>query len=75
MPTPPSFVTDIRPLFRDSDRRSMRFLFDLWDFDDAKENASGILAALADGSMPCDDSWPDEQVGRLRAWIDGGCQP
>jgi hypothetical protein len=33
MPTPaPHFVADIKPLFRERDRRAMTFLFDLWDY-------------------------------------------
>jgi hypothetical protein len=30
----PSYERDIRPLFRESDRESMVFAFDLWDSDD-----------------------------------------
>ncbi|HEX9134585.1 MAG TPA: hypothetical protein VF844_20030 [Ktedonobacteraceae bacterium] len=30
----PSFARDIRPLFRESDRESMVFAFDLWDYND-----------------------------------------
>jgi len=28
----PSFARDIQPLFRESDRASMEFAFDLWDY-------------------------------------------
>jgi len=28
----PSFARDIRPLFREDDRESMKFAFDLWDY-------------------------------------------
>jgi hypothetical protein len=75
MPTPPSFAADVKPLFRDSDRRAMTFMFDLWDYEDVKGNADDIVAAVAGGDMPCDDSWPAERVELLRQWIRGGMQP
>ena len=75
MPTPPSFATDIQPLFRDSDRRAMRFMFDLWDHEEVVANAGDILTSVAGGDMPCDGSWPKERIELLRAWIAGGCQP
>ena len=69
---PVSFEQDIRPLFRERDRESMEFAFDLWSYDDVKRNAEGILARLQDGSMPCDGAWPPEQVDRFRQWAEGG---
>jgi hypothetical protein len=70
-----SFARDISPLFRDDDVDSMLFAFDLRSYDDVRENAEAIYERLADGSMPCDGEWPDEQVTRFRAWIDGGAPP
>jgi hypothetical protein len=70
-----SFATDIKPLFKESDRRSMEWRFDLWSYDVVKENADLILGRLEDGSMPCDRSWPDADVAKVRAWIEGGLQP
>ena len=32
----PTFNDDIRPLFRDKDRNSMRRQFDLWNHEDAR---------------------------------------
>jgi hypothetical protein len=76
MPTPaPHFVADIKPLFRERDRRAMTFLFDLWDYEAVKENAEAILAATEGGDMPCDGAWPVERVEVLRRWTEGGCQP
>ena len=57
----PSFESDIRPLFRESDRDSMLAVFDLWSFDDVKANADKILAAVRAGSMPCDMQWPEQR--------------
>ena len=69
---PPSFETDIKPLFRESDRRSMLSYFDLWSYDDVKANADPILGQVSAGSMPCDARWPSERVDLLRRWVDGG---
>jgi hypothetical protein len=67
----PRFETDIRPMFRESDREAMLTAFDLWSFDDVKANADKILAAVRAGSMPCDARWPDKQVETLQRWVDG----
>jgi hypothetical protein len=72
---PPSFETDVKPLFREGDRRSMDFAFDLWSYDDVAQNAAGILGRLRNGSMPCDGAWPDDQVELFQRWIDAGKQP
>jgi hypothetical protein len=50
----------------------MSWAFDLASYEDVKENAEPIYERLADGSMPCDQPWPDEQVRRFRDWIDAG---
>jgi hypothetical protein len=70
-----SFERDIRPLFREEDVDSMLFAFDLRSYDDAREHAEEIYERLADGSMPCDAEWPNADVERVRAWIDGGLEP
>jgi len=72
---PPSFERDIGPLFRADDVESMLFAFDLRSYDDVRENAEEILERLDDGSMPCDEVWPQTQIERFRAWIAGGMQP
>ena len=68
----PGFETDIKPLFREGDRRSMEFAFDLWSYDDVSQSADAILGRLRNGSMPCDGAWPDEQVELFQRWIDAG---
>ncbi|HEV8462675.1 MAG TPA: hypothetical protein VGQ38_18385 [Gaiellaceae bacterium] len=70
--TAPGFESDIKPLFRESDRSSMLSLFDLWSYDDVTSNAANILAAVSNGSMPCDGAWPSEKVDLLKRWVDGG---
>jgi hypothetical protein len=69
---PMHFEEDVKPLFRERDRDSMRFAFDLWSVDDVSTNADGILARLEAGTMPCDGAWPAEQIAVFRRWIDAG---
>jgi hypothetical protein len=69
------FATDIKPLFRDTDRKQMMFAFDLWSCDDVKDNAAGILERIEDQTMPCDEPWDAEKIAKLRDWIAGGCPP
>ena len=68
----PSFERDIRPLFRDSDVAAMASIIDLSSYDDVRANASSIYQRLADGSMPCDGEWPDDQVATFKGWVDAG---
>ena len=70
--TVPTFDSDIKPLFRESDRDAMIRAFDLWSFADVKANADAILGAVRSGSMPCDMEWPEDRVELLQRWIDGG---
>lgn len=68
----PSYAHDIQPLFRKSDRESMLFAFDLWNYHDVSTHAQDILERLTEGSMPCDGEWPDQQVAQFRRWVDAG---
>jgi len=72
-----SFVTDIRPLFRDSpDVEAMKsFGLDLSSYDDVKAQAEAIYARLDDGTMPCDEPWPKEQIARFKQWMEEGMAP
>ena len=67
-----SFANDIQPLFRDGDRKAMKFAFDLGSYDDVKSNADAILARLEAGSMPCDGAWPADRVDTFRRWVQSG---
>ena len=69
---PVSFETDVRPLFRERDRASMEFAFDLWSHEDVSAHADDILERIRDGSMPCDRSWTGEQIELFERWIAGG---
>ena len=70
-----SFAAHIKPLFREKDRQSMSFAFDLWSADDVRAHATDILSRLANGSMPCDGAWPEQQIAVFRRWTETGCQP
>jgi CDGSH-type Zn-finger protein/truncated hemoglobin YjbI len=69
---PVSFEAHIKPLFRQRDRDSMRFAFDLWAHDDVAAHAEAILERLRAGTMPCDGAWPAEQVDVFERWVTGG---
>jgi hypothetical protein len=67
-----SFARDIQPLFRESDKDSMSFAFDLWNYNDVRTYAQEILKRLEEGSMPCDGEWPKEQITQFRRWVEAG---
>ena len=62
-------------MFREHDRDSMRFAFDLWDYNDVSTHSSAILARLRNGTMPCDGAWPADQVETFQKWVDLGTPP
>ena len=70
-----SFAADIKPLFRDEDRASMDFAFDLWSYDDVRANAALIMERVGDGTMPCDEPWGDDKLAAFRDWIAAGFPP
>jgi CDGSH-type Zn-finger protein/truncated hemoglobin YjbI/ferredoxin len=69
------FEAHIRPLFRERDRTSMRFAFDLWSVDDVRQHAGEILGRLRDGTMPCDGAWPRSWTDVFARWTESGFQP
>jgi hypothetical protein len=72
---PVVFERNIKPLFRQEDRESMRWAFDLWSYTDVKSHAAAIVERLRDGSMPCDGAWSAEKVSVFQRWIDAGMAP
>ena len=70
-----AFARDIRPLFSNRDVSSMSRYFHLSSYDDVRANAERIYRRLADGTMPCYGSWPEDNVQRFRTWIDNGFAP
>lgn len=69
---PISFERDIKPLFREGDRQSMKWAFDLWSHDDVAQNSEAILGRLRDGTMPCDSAWPDQRIAVFQDWVEAG---
>jgi hypothetical protein len=69
---PVSFETDVKPMFRERDRESMEFAFDLWSHDEVSEHADAILSRLKAGTMPCDGAWPPAQVALFERWVASG---
>jgi CDGSH-type Zn-finger protein/truncated hemoglobin YjbI len=72
---PVGFDKHVKLLFRERDRKSMRFVFDLWEYDDVKANAPAILERLRDGTMPCDGAWPRDRVDAFERWVATGMSP
>ena len=70
-----SFAAHIKPLFREHDRKSMAFAFDLWSQADVQAHAAGILERLQNGTMPCDGAWPPTKIEVFRRWTESGFQP
>jgi len=69
------FEADIKPLFREKDRSSMRGAFDLWSYDDVVAHADAIAGQLEGGTMPCDGAWPAANVDLFKRWMAGGLAP
>ena len=69
---PVTFDAHIKSLFRQMDRQSMRFVFDLWSHADVAKHSAEILNRLENRSMPCDGAWPKDKVGLFRRWVESG---
>jgi hypothetical protein len=67
-----NFDSEIKPLFRATDRDAMRGRFDLWSYDDVVAHSQAIAQQLSDGTMPCDGPWPAEQVELFQRWMKEG---
>ena len=75
MASPVSFKADIHPLFREKDRSSMSFAFDMDSYEEVSDYAETILRRLRSGTMPCDGAWPKERIDLFARWIETGKQP
>ena len=47
----------------------MKFAFDLWSHEDVARNSDAILLRLREGTMPCDGTWPEEQIAVFQDWM------
>ena len=65
---PMSFAQDIRPMFREEDIQEMKDIadFDMSKFEDVRAHADDIYERVADGSMPCEGGWSDEQIAKFK---------
>ncbi len=70
----PSFDEDIRGIFSDFYRSSMRWRFDLWDYDDVKASAQTVYDLISTGQMPPPEfgSISPENVALFKKWMDTG---
>jgi CDGSH-type Zn-finger protein/truncated hemoglobin YjbI len=66
------FGKHIRTLFRQRDRKSMEFAFDLWSYADVSKHADAILSRVRNGTMPCDGAWSTEYVEAFARWVATG---
>jgi hypothetical protein len=57
-----SFEQHVKPLFRQRDRQSMEWAFDLWSYGDVGQHADVILDRLQTGVLPCDGAWPQPKI-------------
>jgi succinate dehydrogenase/fumarate reductase cytochrome b subunit len=70
-----SFATDIRPLFRDKDIKAMKAMgIDLSSYENVKKRAQHIYARLSAKQMPCDGPWSENNVQKLKEWMDSGME-
>ena len=69
---PVRYEKHIRQLFRERDRKSMSFAFDLWSYADVQSHAEEILERVGNGSMPCDAAWSEEWVATFARWVQSG---
>ena len=72
-----SFAHAIRLLFRDSpDVDPMKeYGLDLSWYEEVKAQAEKIYAWIEDGSMPCDEPWPEERLVLFKRWMEKGMAP
>ncbi len=71
-----SFAADIQPLIRDKDIKAMKaFGIDLSSYEGVKRRAQQIYARLSAKEMPCDGPWSENNVQKLKEWIESGMEP
>ena len=66
------FDKHVKALFRERDRKSMKFAFDLASHADVSKHADAILEPVRNGTMPCDGAWPRERVDIIERWVASG---
>jgi hypothetical protein len=74
-PKIPSFKKNIVILFRPYDIDSMKWKFDLSNYDQVRIYAEPIYKKLKSGMMPCDKPWDPLNIAMFKRWIDTGMKP
>ena len=70
-----SFEKDIKPLMTAADQQHMLFMFDLWSYDEVKDNAGDIYDSVSNGRMPPAQQggpWSKDKVDLFKQWMDDG---
>ncbi len=68
----PTWHDPIKGFFTEDDVTHMLFLFDLSDYEEARDHAEEIYKSVAEGWMPPDEPWPEERVACFKKWMDAG---
>ena len=71
------FEEGIAPLFREKDIMEMQLIggYDLVNYTDVKQRAGKIYQHLSDGSLPFDGLWLEDQIRKLKHWMEQGRSP
>ena len=69
-----SFEQHVKPLFREQDRQSMKWAFDLWSYQDVKSHGAGILQRLQNGSCPATGRGPTRRWRSSNAGSSPACR-
>jgi hypothetical protein len=74
-----TFEKDIKPLFTRDDQEHMgpdgQSMFNLWNYDDVKDNATIILQVVKSGRMPPPEDkrpWTPQMIQKFNDWINSG---
>ena len=61
-----------QPLFREKDRDAIRGVFDLWDYDDVRDNSDAILTRRGKRQHALRWRVASDRVALFQAWINEG---
>ena len=75
-----SYEKDIKPLFTATDQAHMSFMFDLWSYEEVKNNANDIYDAVSHQRMPPspphgEGPWTQDKIDLFKKWMDEGFPP
>jgi len=67
-----SFERDIKPLITEAQRDALIWSFDMWDYDNFRQNAFEIVRRIEAGEPPFDTGWTAESLAMVRSWMREG---